>query len=378
MEIYARNNPDVVSLSQGIPFLSSDASIREEAVKAIVDNKADFYSDPQGIIELRKMISENLRSEGMDFGEDEIMVTAGATEGISSILLSVLSGDRNEVIVPTPCYAAYFRIIELAKGKTVGVKLDEESDWSLDVDVLKSKLSKRTGAILLCNPNNPTGSIYSKEVLREICDIAIENNILVLMDEVYRNMIFDDNMYYSPSVECRYRKNVVRIVSFSKDFSLTGWRVGFIHADRDLIKRILPVHDSLINCVPVVSQYAAIGALRNQDRILAEGHDIYYKNRSIMKGYLDEMGDFFEYNMPRGSYFFFPKFLGKLSAEEFCEKLLRESRVAIVPGADFGSGGEGYVRLCFGRSEIDIREGMSRIMGYFKVKKDFQYETAQE
>jgi aspartate/methionine/tyrosine aminotransferase len=358
METYARYNPHVISLSQGIPYQPADNAIRQEVVEAMFQNKVDMYSDPQGIVQLRQKISEMLLDEDMQYSDDEILITAGATEGLLVTFLSLLTIERNEVVIPTPAYSAYFRIVASAKGKPVSLPLIEKDGWKLDILVLKKSITKKTAAILLCNPNNPTGSLYSKEDLLEICFLAQKNNVHVILDEVYGNMLFDDNSMYTPCVNDALKQTIIRVVSFSKDFSLTGWRVAFLQSHKRIIQQILPFHDALVNCAPVISQYAAIAALKNRQRILTNNQVIYTENRTLMQKYLDNLHEDLNYQMPKGSYFFFPKLLKKQNSVEFCFTLLEKEHVALVPGSDFGAGGESHIRLCFGRSKEDIIKGM--------------------
>jgi len=364
MELYARYHPETISLSQGIPFLPSDDNIRYDAIAAILNNKVDKYEDPQGLFTLRASISQSLKDEYMDYSEEEILVTAGAMEGISVALLSILTSERSEVIVPTPTYSAYFRAITIARGKAVLLPLEEEKQWELDLSLLQESITSRTAAILLCNPNNPTGSIYTKKVLQEICILAEKYNITLILDEVYKNMIFDNDTFYTPCIEEKFKKQIIRVVSFSKDFSLTGWRVGYLHSSSENIQKIVPVHDALINCVPVISQYVAISALRNQDRILKSNKKTYTKHKKIMKAYLDNLHDFLDYANPMGSYFFFPRFVDEKNSRDFCFNLLEKQKIAVVPGSDFGPGGENHIRLCFGRGEEDIKKGMEGLTNF--------------
>ncbi len=365
METYARYNPHVVSLSQGIPYHPSDNAIRLAVIEAMQENKVDAYSDPQGILQLRQKISEMLLTEDMQYSTDEILITAGATEGLMAVILSLLTPLRNEVIIPTPSYSAYYKIVESAKGKPVFLPLNESNGWNLDILLLEKSITKKTAALLLCNPNNPTGSIYSKEELTEICTLAKKKNIIVILDEVYGNMLFDNNDMYTPSVNDEFKETIIRVVSFSKDFSLTGWRVAFLHSHRKVTQKILPIHDALVNCAPVISQYAALAALENRKRILENNKIIYAENRELMQKYLDNLENYLSYQLPKGSYFFFPRLLKEQSSVAFCYELLEKEQVAVVPGNDFGPGGENHIRLCFGRSKEDIIKGMERLTRYF-------------
>lgn len=365
VERIARSDDSIVSLGQGIPSLALDGEIRREVVEAIAAGKVDAYSDPQGLPELREKIAAHTASKGMTYDAEEVIVTAGAIEALNVALNSVLSAERAEVIVPTPVYAAYFQLITAAGGLSVPVRLNEGSGWRLDLERLAEAVTERTAAILLCHPNNPTGSLYDRATLRAICDLALTHGLTVVIDEVYRNMLYTDQEFYTPAVEPKYKSCVIRVMSFSKDFSLTGWRVGYLQADRPRIASMVALHDTLINCTPVVAQYAAMAALDHFDRIIAHNNLLYAANRRIMASAIHELDDYLEYIEPRGGYFFFPKLKRSADSTLVAEQLALKAGVVVVPGEAFGAGGEGHLRLCFGRSEEAVREGMQRIKTYF-------------
>ena len=364
LEEKARELSGVVSLAQGIPSLASNDLIRKSVIESIENGVVDKYSPVKGESKLRQTISAQLQELNMNYGSDEVLVTAGSIEGLSATLLSLLSpGD--EVIVMTPTYFRnYKQIIEMSRGKVVTVKLDESSGWSLPISNLKRKITDKTKAIIVCNPNNPTGSILTKEELLLISELAIKHNFVVICDDVYRNLVYSDEQVFNITTDTRYKKNVIRIVSLSKDFSLSGWRIGYLHGSQELIDKISVVHDNLVNCAPVVSQYAALAALENQTMILPTMQALYLRNRTIMGSYLEKMSDYLEFVWPEGSYYFFVRVKGVPDTEQFCTDLLYKAKVALVPGDDFGPGGEGHVRLCFGRSEEDIHTAMRRLNKY--------------
>lgn len=364
MERHARANPSVISLGQGIPDAKAHPMIRQAVIHAL-DHAEDIdrYSDPLGLPALRHKISLQLHHVNMNYDVDEIIVTAGAIEAINACLQTFVSTSKPEVILPTPTYSAYSRAITCAKGVSVEVALHEDRQWQLDIEEVKAAVSPRTCAMLICNPNNPTGSLYSKETILALLELAKTYNFYLIIDEVYGNMIYDGRELYTPCTSDTYRKQIVRVVSFSKDFNLTGWRVGFLHGGRKVIKKIVPIHDTLVNCAPVVSQYAAIAALDIYKTIINDNRGSYLRRRNIMADYLHQMSEWFDTTLPSGGYFFFPRLLGSGQALEFCQDLLKIGIIAI-PGDDFGPGGEQHIRLCFGRSEADIHTGMQRIKSY--------------
>ena len=365
MERIARTNSDVISLGQGIPSLPLDGRIRQAVMLAMFDGRVDSYSDPQGVLELREKIAMKLRDDGMDYGPNEVVVTAGAIEALNVSLRSVVTSEKCEVIVPTPVYAAYFRVIETARGVSVPLQLLESDHWELDVDKMKDIVTPKTAAILLCNPNNPTGSVYDQSTLESIMELARDRGITVIIDEVYKNMLYTPQKLYTPAMNPAYKGTVIRVVSFSKDFSLTGWRIGFLHADEKRISNLVAIHDALINCAPVISQYAAMAAIDIQDEILERNIRVYTRHRDSMARHLDELSDYLTYDMPTGGYFFFPRYHGSMPSSEFALKLAHNQKLVVVPGSAFGAGGENHFRLCFGRSIGEINQGMERLRDYF-------------
>jgi aminotransferase len=366
MEQYAREHEEVISLSQGIPSVFSDIHIRTSVQDAIMNNLVDKYSDPQGMLILRQKICETLEQQAMAYAPDEIIVTTGAVEAMVTALLSVTS-PTDQVIVLTPTYSAFHRAAETARVKVLSLQLKEGENWTVDIELLRKKLSSRTKAIILCNPNNPTGTIYKKSELREIAELAAEHNVFLIIDEVYSRMLFNDKKWYSPAQDARLKKQVIRIESFSKNYALSGWRIGFLHADRSVIERMLPIHDALVNCAPVISQYAALAAYERGDAVIT-GHMAEYKEkRRVMGDYLTQLTSRISFTYPVGTYFFFPRIRGVSNTAALSLDILQKVGLAVVPGEEFGPGGEGHIRLCFGREIAAIHVGMERLLSYFRT-----------
>ena len=376
IENRAKEITGVISLAQGTPSFASHPLIQNAVIEAIRNNLVDKYSPVQGLPELRVRISEKLQKEAMPYDPySEILITAGGLESLSAIMLSFIkSGD--EVIILSPAFPNYERITRMAKGKPVFVPLQETNGWKLDVPLLQSKITNRTKAIIVCNPNNPTGSRLTKQELLEIGMLAVKHNLLVLSDDIYKNFYYGTESLFNLCMQKEFKKHVIRIVSFSKDFALSGWRIGFIQAHRQIITQILPIHDNLINCAPVVSQYAAMAALKNEELILGEYHKIYANRRKIMGTYLEKLSGLMEFVWPQGSYYFFPKITKKINTELLCFDILEKMKVATVPGDDFGPGGYAHIRLCFGKSEEEIEEGMKRITRYFTNELNAKHSVA--
>lgn len=365
IEILASKIPGVVSLAQGIPSFDTPLAIKNQAVAALNQGLVSKYSLTMGLPALREIIEQKLALDGMfyDF-ESEIIVTCGAIEAISASLMALLNPGE-EVLIATPSYTSYQEAIKIAGGIPIFINLIEENKWSLDINEIERKISSRTKAIILCNPNNPTGTIFKKESLQAIGNLALKNNFYIITDEVYRDFIYSDEKIYSLAEEVKYRKNLIRIFSFSKSYAMTGWRVGFTHSDKKNISEILKIHDSLVTCAPVISQYAAMAALEWADKEVADFKKIYQSRRDLICRRLDKVNNFFSYQKPDSSYFVFPKILiPNIKSWDFCIKILQEAKVATVPGIAFGPNGENHLRLSFGRDEAVINTAFDRLENY--------------
>jgi len=445
MELLASKIPDVVSLAQGIPSFDTPEIIKKAAIKALDRGVVAKYSLTYGLPELRETIEQKLSEENMyyDF-EKEIIATAGSIEAITAALIAIIesyeaklrkSKIKNEVILFSPSYASYPEAVKVAGGQPVFVNLIERGNWRIDFKNLAKKVTNRTAAIIICNPNNPTGTIFPKEDLLKIAELAWKRKIFIICDEVYKDFIYDSAFLsdgtgrpsapaadggldsraadsslslgdqarqrsetfrttgrQSPSFSGRFfslaqipelRKRVIRVFSLSKAYAMTGWRIGFLHSDEENVSEIVKVHDSLVTCSPVISQYAAMAALDFADKEIEEFRQKYQARRDLICQYLDDLSDFFSYQKPDGSYFVFPRItrintnrntdkhecisvnpfsnLCRSVSWRFAIDLLNKAHVAVVPGLAFGPSGEGHIRMSFGRSEKDINEAMERI-----------------
>ncbi len=369
IELAAARRPGAVSLAQGIPSFDTP-----EVIKAYVKEKLDQgacarYSLAPGLVELRELVAEHLRQDGMRYDPDgEVLITAGSIEAIAATLMAVTEpGD--EVILPSPSYASYQQVIRLVGCEPKFVALDEEHNFDLDVDAIAKRITPRTSVIFYCNPNNPTGTLYTREQSLRMMALAERHDLMIVTDEVYKDLLFSTTPYFSPAMEEAFRHRVVRIFSFSKSFAMTGWRVGYLHSDRRVVSEILKVHDSLVTCAPVVSQYAAIAALERGQEAIAEFRGAYKRRRNLMLGHLDALSHIFDYQKPTGAYFVFPRVKDtvRLSGDSrrLAFDLLERAGVALVPGSAFGPTGEGHLRMSYGREEADIEEAFQRMRRYF-------------
>ncbi len=372
IEILAAHRPGSVSLAQGIPSFDTPEPIKRRVQEAMSKGLVAKYSLAPGMFELREAIDVHLEAQGMAYDYDtEIIVTVGSIEAITSTMLAVV-GPGDEVLIATPSYVSYKESVKLAGATPVFVSLDESRDWAVDVGAFERAITPKTRAIILCHPNNPTGTLFSKNDLLNLAELAEQHDIIIVADEVYRDFLYDEadrEAYFSLAMETKYRHRVVRVFSFSKAFAMTGWRVGYLHTARPLAERILKIHDTLVTCAPVISQYAALAALEMKPAEWLPYREEYQARRDLLCHGLDELSKYFQYVLPHAAYFMFPKlvtenFAGYTDAHALCLDLLHSVGLAAVPGSAFGPAGEHHIRLSFGRSREDIVEGIARLKKY--------------
>ncbi len=377
MELRASKYPDVISLAQGVPSFDTPSCIKRRVERALQSGVVAKYSLSPGLPELRELIEVSLARENMFYDwEKEIIVTAGSIEGITATILAI-TNPGDEIIIPEPTYTSYREVITLAGCKPVFVPLNEEKGWAFEISKYEEAITEKTKAIFYCNPNNPTGTIYSKDQLLGLAKLAQKHDLFLISDEVYKDFIFDrKDRIFSLAEMPEFRKRVIRIFSFSKSHAMTGWRVGYLHGDEEVIKEIIKVHDSLVTCAPVVSQYAAMGALEMGEKDVERFNRGYREHRNLICKRLDKLQHVFSYIKPTSAYYVFPKIIkddidfGDLEKEEsfswkFALWLLEKAQVAVVPGIAFGENGERHVRMSFGRSAKDISRAFDRLEKLF-------------
>ena len=359
---------DVAFLSWAKPTSGTPGHINDAAISAIKNGLVGGYSQNDGLPELREEIVKKLkRDNNIKANISELLVTVGAIEGLAAAVMATIDpGD--EVILPTPTYSTHIRQVELASGKPVLVPLMEENNFALDIQAIKDAISSKTKAIIYCSPSNPTGTVFSEEQLRQIAEIALENNLTVITDEAYEYFVFDDKKHFSIASMPEMKKNVISTFTFTKSYAMTGWRIGYLHADEELIPQIKKAHIPFAICAPVVSQYAAIAALKGSQNCIKDFKEHYLNTRNLMCERLDNLGSVFDYVKPDGSYLMFPKILLKEGKDSisFCKNLLKEAKVSTTPGIAFGPTGESHLRLSFCVPEEMINKAFDRMENYFK------------
>jgi len=358
---------DVAFLSWAKPTSGTPKHINKAAIEAIEKGLVGGYSPSDGLLELRNEIVKKLeRDNNIIANPNQILVTVGAIEGIASAVMACIDpGD--EVIVPSPTYSTHVRQVLLASGKPVFVPLHEEDKFALHIEDIKKAITSKTKAILFCSPNNPTGTIFPEETLREIAQITIENNLVIITDEAYEYFVYDGNKHFSIASIPEVQNNVISCYTFTKTYAMTGWRIGYLHAQEAVIPQIKKAHIPFAICAPVISQYAALEALKGSQDCVKEFRDHYKSARDLMCERLDQLEDIFSYVKPTGSYLMFPKILldeGKDSMK-FCVNLLQKAKVSTTPGIAFGPTGESHLRLSFCVDEDMINTAFDRMEKYY-------------
>jgi aminotransferase len=357
---------DVAFLSWAKPTADTPEHIKEAAISAIKKGLVGGYSETPGLPKLREEIVVKLdRDNNIKANISQILITVGAIEGLAAALM-VLVDPGDEVILPTPTYSTHIRQVRIASGKPVLIPLIEEEGFQWDLKAVEKAITPRTKAIMYCSPNNPTGTSFSKKQISQLAELVLRKNLVVITDEAYEYFVFDGHDHFSIASIPEIRKNVVSCYTFTKTYAMTGWRIGYVHADEELMQQISKVHIPLAICAPVVSQYAALAALQGPQDCVAEFRDHYLITRNLMCQRLENMKSVFEYQKPTGSYLMFPKILLKEGHDSatFCKKLLREARVSTTPGIAFGPTGEGHLRMSFCVPEAEIDKAFDRIEEY--------------
>ena len=358
---------DVAFLSWAKPTSGTPEHINEGAIVAIRNGSVGGYSENAGLVSLRKAIVEKLkRDNDIEADISQILVTVGAIEGLSAAVMALIDpGD--EVLLFTPTYSTHIRQVVIASGKPVLIPTVEEEGFALDFDAIRKAITPKTKAIICCSPNNPTGTVFSEEELRELASLALQHNLMIITDEAYEYFVFDGHRHFSIASIPEMKEHVISCYTFTKTYAMTGWRIGYLHADESLIPQITKAHIPFAICAPVVSQYAALAALEGPQDCISEFRAHYLAARNLMCERLDDLDSVFAYYRPDGSYLMFPKILleeGKDSMA-FCKNLLRNGKVSTTPGIAFGPTGESHLRLSFCVPLDEINKAFDRIKALF-------------
>lgn len=355
----ASTEKDIITLGVGEPDFNTPYGIRDRGLAAIELNNTHYTSNA-GLLELRENISQKLKKENkLSATPDDIIITSGSSEGLDLALRAVLDPGE-EVLMPDPAYVAYGPLTQMAGGKPVMVPTKEEDDFRVKVSEMKKHVTKKTKAILYCSPNNPTGSVLTKDDLQDIADFAIKHDLIVISDEIYEKLVYDGEKHYSIGSFMGMDERTITLNGFSKAYAATGWRVGYMAAKGELKDALYKIHQYCMLCAPTPSQYAMLGAFDEEASVSRMIKTYDARRRLLVKG-LNEINGI-TCHMPKGAFYAFPNISGTgLNSEQFAEKLIKEAKVAVVPGSVFGPSGENHVRCSYSVSTDSINEALSRI-----------------
>jgi len=360
---------DVISLGVGEPDFATPWKI-VDAMFYNMKKGRTHYTSNFGLMEFRQEVSKYLTKYELDYGTDEIIATVGGSEGIDLALRSLINpGD--EIIVPEPVYVPYRPLAELAGATVVGIDTSK-TEFKLCPKKLEEAITPKTKAVIICYPNNPTGIVMEKEDLEAIAKVIKKHKIWCITDEVYSELSYEGEHYSIGAVE-GMKEQTIYLNGFSKSFAMTGWRIGYLCAPRELINQMVKIHQYAILCAPIMSQYGAIEALQNAIPEMEKMKESFARRRRLIYNGFKEMG--MEIVEPKGALYVFPKVSNYgLNGEEFAIRLLEEENVAVVPGGAFGEGFENYIRCSYATSIEEIKESVVRIKRFVeRLKEEKEY-----
>lgn len=365
----AATKKDVISLGVGEPDFSTPWAIRKSAINTL-ERKKIIYGANKGIESLREAICTYINKKyGVKYNsEDEVVVTVGGSEAID-LAIRALVDPGDEVLVVEPSFVCYTPLVELVGGVAVPVPTRIENNFKLTPEDLKGKITDKTKLLILPFPNNPTGAVMTKEDLEKIADVIRDTNIIVLSDEIYSELTYGRKHYSIIQVD-GMRERTIYVNGFSKAYAMTGWRLGYLTAPKEIVSQLVKIHQYGIMCSPFISQNAAVEALTSCDKEVKKMVEEYDTRRRFLVKELNRIG--LECFNPEGAFYVFPciKSTG-LSSEQFCERLLDEENVACVPGNAFGECGEGFIRISYAYSLKHLTEAINRIESFVnKIKAD--------
>lgn len=370
IEAFSSQTSDCISFSQGAVKVEGTPQIIKDHVRDLMSgDSVDYYQNVGGIFPLRQQIAEDLTNKfGRVFTPDSVLVTHGSIGAITNLCLALLK-ENEQVLLPEPTYPSYQNIIRFSKGEAVYARgfVQVDGEWRFDLESIKQAATPLTKMIILPNPSNPLGLCLRKEEILSLCDFCENSRITLVLDEVYDHYIYEGS-FYSGTPHVLDSKYVIRTASFSKDFAMSGWRIGYVVASPELIACLMSIQDGTLCCPSVVGQHAALFALKNK-QLIANQVNIVKSNLELTCSLMQPLVDrqIFSYVKPQAGIFLFIK-TPAADSEPLVMDILQKAKVALVPGKDFGNGPEtaSYLRLCFARKEEVVREGMRRILDYYQ------------
>ncbi len=367
-DILAEMKDDAISLGVGEPDFVTPWHIRDAGIYSL-EKGFTKYTSNAGMSELRREISKYL-SRRFDLSynpENQILVTVGGSEAID-LAVRALINPGDEVIIPVPSFVCYGPITTIMSGKPVYIHTKAENEFRLTAEELRSAITPRTKLIVLPFPNNPTGAVMERHHLEELAQVIRGTDIMVVTDEIYAELSYGIHHTSMANIPDMYERTIV-INGLSKCYAMTGWRIGYVCGPQEIIAQMHKIHQYAIMCAPTTSQYAAIEALRSGDKDIEMMRDEYDRRRRYLLEGLSELGlNCFE---PKGAFYVFPSIKSTgLSSDEFCERLLIEQKVAVIPGCAFASSGEGFIRICYASSIENITESLRRMRAFIDSLKN--------
>lgn len=360
----AKNYDDVIDFTLGDPDILPHNNIRNAGCQAIIEGKTR-YSQNAGLKDLREIISQNYKEESYNLydPDTEIIVTVGGMEGLFLALLGIIN-TNDEVLIPAPYWINYVQMVQMCGGTPVIVNPKSRTDLSVSIENIKNAISDKTKAIIINTPSNPSGIVITKEELEEIADLAIKNDLIVITDEVYKKLIYDNNKFYSISNFPKMRERTVVINSLSKEFCMTGWRLGYVAAPKELVAVMTMMQENVAACAPLPSQYAAIEALSHREDYSRNMIDFFTKRKNILVEGIRKI-DKLSIREPDATFYAMINISKTgLNSEEFAYQLLEKAHVAVVPGITYGKCCEDFIRIAFTINENMIEEGVKRIRDF--------------
>lgn len=344
----------------GRPDFDTPKIIKDATIKSI-ENGDVFYTSNYGIMPLREAVAEKLRNENnLDYTAKEVLITAGASESIYDSYSLILEED-DEILLPNPCWPNYVNAAHIMGAVPVRYSLAEENDFQIDFDELEGLVTEKTKAIVIINPSNPIGSMFTLETLEKLADFAKKKDILVISDEIYEKIIYGNKKHISIASLDGMKERTITINGFSKTYSMTGFRLAYVAAPEEFIRVLNIIHQHNTSCATSFVQHGGITALKEGGDASEEMVKEYKRRRDYIVEKVNSI-EGLSLNAPDGAFYAFINIKGLgVSSEEFCNYLLDEECVAIVPGTVFGSAGEGFVRFSYASSYEDIVEGLNRM-----------------
>lgn len=359
----AHSYMNVIDFTLGDPDYQTPDYIKQAGCNAILSGKT-HYSQNAGLLELRVRLAEQLeRQYSVKYSaESEIIVSVGAMEGLYLSLLCILNpGD--EVIIPAPYWLNYCHMVQMCGGVPIIIDSLATNNFALDVDKIESSITDKTVAIIVNSPNNPTGVVYDFEQVKKLAEVVNNKNLFIIWDETYKSIVFEKK-YTSILNFLGMKDNTVFVDSFSKKFSMTGWRIGYVAGHSELIKNMTKLQENIAACAPLPSQHAAIEALKIEKNVISEFTEGFRHRRDILVSQINLI-DKLNCKLPEGTFYAFVNIEKTgLRSEEFALRLLREKQIAVVPGIAYGACADGYIRIAYTLNEDKIKEGVGRIADF--------------